>query len=137
MQLSKLKVIFPKNKKTLIVIGLIVCGLLLAVFAGGKGAENSEAVTLAEYKENMEKELEKLCSSVSGVGKCEVTLSFSRGEEIIYKSGKQTETKPPEVMGVAIACRGADSARVRQDLTELFTSLYDIPSNRVAILKLN
>jgi hypothetical protein len=85
----------------------------------------------------MEEELEKLCSSLDGVGKCKVKVSFSSGAESSYKNGKLVETKPPKILGVAVACRGADSPRVRQALCELFTSLYDIPSNRVAILKLN
>ena len=93
--------------------------------------------TIRMNKEKMENELEKLCSSIDGVGKCSVTISFSKGAESTYKSGKLTETKPPRILGVAVACKGADSPRVRQALSELFTSLFDIPSNRVAILKLN
>ena len=137
MQFNFLSGIFPKNKKTVIIIGLIVFGLLLSLSFGGEREEKSEPETLEAYKEKMENELEKLCSSLDGVGKCSVTLSFSKGAESTYKSGKLTETKPPKILGVAVACRGADSPRVRQALSELFTSLFDIPSNRVAILKLN
>ena len=90
-----------------------------------------------EVYERMEKELSELCSSLEGVGKCKVSLSFSKGRENSYKNGMLTESKPPVVLGVAVACRGADSQRVRAELTELFTALFDIPSTRVAILKLN
>ena len=135
MQFSALAGIFPKNKKTVLIIGLVVFGLLLSLSFGGEDAKQ-EPETLIEYKDMMEAELEKLCSSIDGVGKCSVTLSFSKGAESSYKSGKLTETKPPKILGVAVACRGADSTRVRQSLSELFTSLFDIPSNRVAILKL-
>lgn len=128
--------LFPKSKKTFVIIGLLVFGLLLsAVFSGGGGDVNEES--LDEYKIRMEKEMAKLCSSIDGVGKCTVSLSFSSGVESVYKSGKLVETKPPRVLGVAVACRGAGSSRVRRDITELFTSLFDIPSNRIAILKLN
>ena len=136
MQFSSLSAIFPKNKKTIIIIGLVIFGLLLSLSLGGE-EKSKEPETLSEYKLLMEAELEKLCSSLDGVGKCSVTVSFSRGAESSYKGGKLTETKPPKIMGVAVACKGADSPRVRQALCELFTSLYDIPSNRVAILKLN
>ncbi len=137
MQFNSLAGLFPKNKKTVIIIGLVVFGLLLSLVFGGGGEESDAPETLEEYKVKMENELEKLCSSLDGVGKCSVTLSFSKGAESTYKSGKLTETKPPKILGVAVACRGADSPRVRQALCELFTSLFDIPTNRVAILKLN
>lgn len=137
MQFSSLSGMFPKNKKTVIIIGLVVFGLLLSFSFGGERDVESAPETLDAYKEKMENELEKLCSSLDGVGKCTVTLSFSKGAESTYKSGKLTETKPPKILGVAVACKGADSPRVRQALSELFTSLFDVPSNRVAILKLN
>ena len=136
MQFSSLSGIFPKNKKTLIIIGLVIFGLIFSLSLGGE-EKQSEPETLSEYKLLVETELEKLCSSVDGVGKCSVTVSFSTGAESSYKGGKLTVTKPPKILGVAVACKGADSPRVRQALCELFTSLYDIPSNRVAILKLN
>ncbi len=137
MQKDKIKRLFPKNRKTAAIIALVIFGLLLALVFGGGKEKAGDAKTLAEYKAELEEELEKLCSSVDGVGKCKLSVSFSKGAESVYKNGKLTETKPPEILGVAIACRGADSPRVRQALTELFTSLYGIPTNRVAILKLN
>ena len=137
MQLNKLKTIFPKNKKTAVIIALILSGLILALLFGGGSKSAEEPENLAEYKAQIEKELENLCSSVDGVGKCKVTVSFSSGVESTYKNGKLVETKPPKILGVAVACKGGDSPRVKQALSELLTSLYDIPTNRVAILKLN
>ena len=137
MQFSSFLSAFPKNKKTVLIVGLIVLGLILSLAFGSDGEKEKSEESLEEYKIRMESELEKLCSSIDGVGKCSVTLSFSKGAESTYKSGKLTETKPPEILGVAIACKGANSAKVRQSLCELFTSLFDIPANRVAILKLN
>jgi stage III sporulation protein AG len=55
----------------------------------------------------------------------------------VYKGSSVVERKPPKVKGVTIACRGADSDGVRSQLTEMMTALFDIGSNRVAILKLN
>ena len=130
--------LFPKNKKTVIIIGLIVFGLILALGFGSGGEEvTADGETLDEYKIRMEKELGEFCSSLKGVGKCEVTLSFSKGAEKTYKGDKLIESRPPSVVGVAIACRGADSASVRESLTELFTSLFGIQTNRIAILRLN
>ena len=137
MQFSSFSSAFRKNKKTFLIIGMIILGLLFSLSFGTDGKSEDKTETLEEYKVRMENELEKLCSSIDGVGKCSVTLSFSKGAESSYKSGKLTETKPPKILGVAVACRGADSPKVRQALTELFTSLFDIQTNRIAILKLN
>ena len=137
MQFSSFSSAFRKNKKTFLIIGMIILGLLFSLSFGTDGKSEDKTETLEEYKARMENELEKLCSSIDGVGKCSVTLSFSKGAESSYKSGKLTETKPPKILGVAVACRGADSPKVRQALTELFTSLFDIQTNRIAILKLN
>ena len=137
MQFSSFRGVFTKNKKTVLIVGLIVFGLLLSLVFGADKKSDEAEESLEEYKIRMESELEKLCSSIDGVGKCSVTLSFSKGAESTYKSGKLIETKPPKILGVAVACKGANSAKVRQSLSELFTSLFDIPTNRIAILKLN
>ena len=136
--MNSITAFLPKNRKSVFIVILLVLGIVLSLAFGAK-SEKTEAdpESLAAYKAQLERELEGLCSSIDGVGKCTVTLSFSKGAESIYKSGKLTESKPPRVLGVAVACRGAGSVKVRDSLTELFTSLFDIPTNRIAILKLN
>ncbi len=128
-----------KNKRLLFAVGGLILGLVLILAFPSEKTDSAQTMetTLEEYKEQKEKELAELCSSVKGVGRCSVTLSFKKGAENIYKGNKLTESKPPEVLGVIVVCRGADSDRVRAELTELFTALFDIPSTRIAILKLN
>ena len=92
---------------------------------------------LGEYKERTEGELESLCHSVSGVGRCRVYLTLARGEKNSYKGSTVIETKPPEVLGVTVICDGGDKDSVRLALVDMLTALFNIGSNRVAILKLN
>ncbi len=131
---------FFKNRKMLFCVALLLVGLLL-IFAFPRAESGDDGVkgeiTLEEYKAQMEKELGELCASVRGVGRCTVTLSFKKGAENTYRGTKLIESKPPEVLGVIVVCRGADSDSVRAELTELFTALFGIPSTRIAILKLN
>lgn len=120
----------------------IALGIALILLSSSFGAEpkeksQSEALTLEEYKEKLEGELTALCSDVSGVGKCKVFVTFERGEQNTYKSGVIIESKPPKVLGVTVICRGADSDYVKRELTDMITALFDIGSNRVAVLKLN
>lgn len=128
------------NKRTAGIIALFLLGTLLLVISAsgsGKSDKSEDYDSLAEYKASLEKELEQLCSSVEGVGRCTVTVSFERGEEKLYKGSNLIETKPPRVMGVTVVCRGADSDGVRANLTAMLSSLFDIGTNRVSILKLN
>ena len=43
----------------------------------------------------------------------------------------------PKVQGVAVICEGADDARVKSRIVEMVTTIYDIASNRVCVIKKN
>ncbi len=129
-----------KNKKTAVIVLLLGIGILLLMLSSrpvsqSEAAEESE--NLNEYKQRLEGELAEICSSVKGVGKCRVTLTFERGEEKIYKGSALIESKPPKVLGVTVVCRGADSDAVRAEIVSMMSALFDIGANRIAVLKLN
>ena len=130
-----------KNKRILAVVLLALLGIaLILVSSRGNGEDTNrkeKETSLAEYREALEAEIASLCSSVEGVGKCRVIITFERGEETVYKGTSVIEVRPPKVKGVIIACRGADKDAVRAELTDMMTALFDIGSNRVAISKLN
>lgn len=127
----------------MLIAALFIIAALILIFSGGKGGSNTEnkisksESSLEEYKNGLEEKISALCSSVEGVGKCKVFITFSTGEEKIYRAGTLIETKPPSVLGVTVICRGADSEEVRYALVEMLTALFGIGSNRIAILKLN
>ncbi|MBR5139984.1 MAG: hypothetical protein IKV16_02910 [Clostridia bacterium] len=93
--------------------------------------------TLAQYKARLEEELADICSSVDGVGRCRVTVSFERGEEREYKGSALIGSKPPKVLGVSVVCSGANSDAVRAEIIRMMSALFDIGTNRIAVLKLN
>ena len=130
-----------KNKKIFIAGFFALLGIFL-IFTSSlanthKSDDLNQEITLDEYKKVVENEISSLCSAVDGVGKCKVFITFERGEQNVYKGSSVIETKPPKVQGVTVVCRGADSDTVRSQLTLMMTALFDIGSNRVAILKLN
>ena len=43
----------------------------------------------------------------------------------------------PKVQGVAVICEGADSPYVKSSIVEMVTTIYDISSNRVCVIKKN
>ena len=130
--------LFKKRKRLCVSVLLILLGVvLIALSSVNTGGDSEEKISLSEYKKSLEAELEELCSSVRGVGKCRVMVTFERGEENTYKGSSLIETKPPRVLGVSIVCKGADSDSVRAELFEMVGALFDIGSNRISILKLN
>ena len=113
---------------------MVSLGLMLVALSSVGQEATPEGTTLSEYKEDLEKRLCKLCSEVDGVGKCTVMVTFSRGEENTYKGNQLTESKPPRVLGVTVVCDGGDRSDVRARLSQMLCALFDIGSNRVAVL---
>ena len=129
-----------KNKKSVFIIVIFVLGILLLVFSSSHFSEENVTVEnedLNSYKERLEAELSEVCSSVKGVGRCKVTVTFERGEERVYKGSSLIESRPPKVLGVTVVCKGADSDSVRAEIVDMMSALFDIGANRIAVLKLN
>ena len=137
--IEKIKEIIRGNKKLLFYFLVLVIGLLFLLISSGlSGGESSGGgMSESDYKEKLEDEIENLCSSVRGVGKCKVFITLKRGVQNTYKGSNLIESRPPEVLGVTVVCRGADSDAVREELSEMLSALFDIGYNRIAILKLN
>ena len=111
-----------------------------------------EENTLA-YQTQLEQRLEKLISQMNGAGKTTVMVTLETGEEAIYALDTQsgdlqsqnthvllddgsalTETVcQPQIRGVAVLCDGGGDVRVAARITELLTSLLDLPSNRICV----
>ena len=138
--LDKLKILFKEKYRLVFVVLVAAVGVALVLFSlGGTKEEEVEksSQSLAEYKAELERELESACSSIRGVGRCEVIVTFSRGAENTYKGTNLIESKPPEVMGVSVICEGADSDEVRAGIVGMMSSLFSIGTNRVSVMKLS
>ncbi len=127
---------FSADKRRLYLIpALAVCLALIILPSLLDGESNENTDSLSAYKAQLEDELTELCASVRGVGKCTVTVSFSEGEKHEYKGSAIIATTPPRVMGVTVVCDGGKNDRVRADICELMRALFDIGSNRIAVLE--
>lgn len=125
-----------KNKKKLLLILLIAVGGLLILLSFGGTDTDSSSESLADYKKRLENEIEELCSSVEGAGKCRVTLTFEEGESFEYKGSSVVGSAPPKVLGVTVVCEGGGSSEVRSDISKAMVALFDIGTNRVCVLKM-
>ena len=116
---------------------LLGIGIILMSVSSGNTENTEEQMSLDEYRAMLEGEVAELCSAVDGVGKCKVFITFERGAQSTYKGSALIECKPPRVLGVCVACKGAESDKVERELSDMLTALFDIGYNRVAIMKLN
>jgi hypothetical protein len=130
---------FKENKRARLFLLLLIIGIGLMLISSlfGEEKEAPRAESLDEYRVRLESELADICSRVEGVGKCRVFVTFERGAQSSYKGSLLLESKPPRVLGVTVICRGADSDYVRGELVAMLTALFDIGTNRIAVLKLN
>lgn len=113
-----------------------------------------------DYETELENRLTELIESIDGAGKTKVMLTVDCGDENVYATENKNdngknETKyvivenegndsgillkvwMPEIRGVAIVCRGADSAKVREEITGVVTAVLGISTNRINIAKMN
>ena len=135
--MSEIRKYLVEDKKRILALVAALVGLALLFIPASsskKGEENAE--DLSSYKSVLEDELAELCSSIDGVGKCRVSVTFSEGERKEYKSGNVVSSAPPKVLGITVVCEGGDKIEVKRSLSECLTALFDIGSNRVCIQKL-
>ena len=126
-----------RDKKRLAALIAVLVGVVLILFSfSGVNDSSDSDDTLEEYKKELEHELTELCSDIDGVGKCKIYVSFAEGEKTEYKGSNVIVRIPPKVQGVTVICEGGDSIRVKQELSECITALFDIGANRICVLKM-
>lgn len=123
-----------------------------------KRGKISEEMSLQEYKEMMEAELEEFLSEVSGVGevKALIYMKASReyqvekdggnraevqNEETVYTADEYGQQVPfvksyicPQIDGVAVMARGAENEEMRVRLVHLIMALYGLEANKVEVI---
>ena len=118
-----------------LIAGLV--GIFFVLMSLGSGGDTQSAPAgLDEYKARLESELESLCESIDGAGKCRVTVTFSEGERLEYKGSSVVGSEPPRVLGITVVCDGGDNSYIRNSISDCMTALFDIGANRVCVLKL-
>lgn len=138
--------------------------VLLAWPESGNSSEKGGAFTYGsadEYREMLEREVKKIIKGVPGVGDCEVMITLKTGYEYYYAADQQVvsgetaadsrrefilagydgneqpvliEERMPKVSGVAVVCPGV-SAGVEYQILKALGALFDLPLNRVSVIR--
>ena len=125
-----------KNKKKILLLLLVAAGVLIMLLSLDSGEDTAATEALSDYKKRLENEMETLCSSIEGAGKCRVTVTFEEGESFEYRGSSVVGSSPPKVLGVTVVCEGGGSPDVRADISRAMVALFDIGANRVCVLKM-
>lgn len=149
---DKLEAFLSKKKNIGILYGIVIIGVLLMAFGDFKPSpqetEKPETVSAAEAEEA----LRKILSSIKGVGKVQVAVTFDTGAElvpientrggeetaVILGSGKDAEVAAkkeilPRVRGVIVVAEGGGNQAVRANILAAVRTLYDVPLHSVAV----
>jgi hypothetical protein len=105
---------FLRGRRAVVLVVIVLAALCTLLYSRSSEKRDEGGI---------DTEIAELCSLVDGVGECYVSVVLVDGDE-------------GRVYSIAVVCEGADSIRVRADLTELLTSHFGIGANRVSIVKM-
>lgn len=133
---ERVREFFLSDKKRALAILAAIGGILLVFLSLGSGENNGDesAVGFSEYE--LEENVSEFLSSIDGVGKCEVKISFSSGERLEYKNGSLVYREPARVSGVSVVCEGGDDSSVVSSVVDALSALFDIGMNRISVQKM-
>lgn len=146
-----------KNRKYVLpsLLALLAVTLLLLSSVGAdrpKTETDLSELTAEHVTERLEEKIKIMCTKVKGVSDVCVMLTLDTSEEYVYASdteksetfqrselvtsdggGVELYVISPRVRGVAVVCKGGDSAVIKKTLTDLISCALGIPSSSISI----
>lgn len=152
--------------KLFVAIGMIGVALILLSEIPSSTNDNKKTnddIVYSQYVEELESKTNKILSSMSGVGKCKVMITLDETNESFFAQNKDEKysdssssknheyvlydgddgdepllikQKFPTVCGVVVVCDGGDNVVVREKIIDSIASLYNIPTSKICVSKL-
>lgn len=164
---EKLAEFIKSNSKIRILIIIAFVGILLIMLS--EFIPTNTKVTQVNdnlkesYVDSLEKETERLISSIYGAGKCKVMITIKSTNETVYAQNSEISSNSgnysrkyeyvfydgnngdepvlikeymPQIQGVAIVCEGANNPDVAESIISAISSLFNLSSSKISISKL-
>ena len=131
----RIRKFLAEDKRRAAAIILAVFGLALILLSFG-GAEDESSREERFDAEELEESIAELLSSMEGVGRCRVKISFASGELREYKSGNLVYSEPAKVSGVSVVCDGGGDSAVISAVSDALSALFGIGINRISVQKM-
>lgn len=153
-----------EQKRTGLLVAAGLAGILLLGVSSWFPAQNKSPaqptpqtqIAAADYETQLEIRLQTLIAQLDGAGETRVMVTLASGEENIYAADTETaadgaatrkhvltngtglvETvQTPQVLGVAVLCRGGGQPAVQSRVTALVQALTDVGANHVTVAPL-
>ena len=154
-----------KKAAVLLLCVLAVVLLLLSERPSGSAQEESDVPlpSAESYAQALETRLTKLLSAIDGAGRTQVLITLRSGTETVFArddrldaaeehtqseqtyvtlrdgsrdTGLALKTVPPQILGVAVVCDGADDPAVRRAVTQTVTAALGVGASHVSVVKM-
>lgn len=163
---EKIKKFLGQIKNTKLLVIIFILGIVLMLFPTGNGEKDKEVIlgeeSGTEYKQNIEKELEKALSLVKGAGNVKVLVNLENdGESFMAKDEKNEKDEnsqgyeesyvlkndngggqspvvlkknTPKISGVLVVAEGAGNENIKNELTLAVRAVLGVKPHRVYVL---
>ncbi len=129
-----------KGRNILIIVGIVALGLIFlsTQFSSDSKPETKSDFSTEQYKDTLSAEILSMVESIEGSGKAKILLTLENSYEYIYLDDDETLQKiiEPQIRGVIVACEGAKSEVICEQIRELLKTALNIPGSKVCVKKL-
>lgn len=153
---DKVETFFTKKKNNYLLYGIVSICILLLAFASCSPKEKADSFSPSPPESQpLEKKLESILSTIQGVGKVRVAISYETGAETVPAVNTHGDSDTvvtlgtgsaakiaaikeisPTVRGVIVVASGARDTRVRADILSAVSALSGAPAHSIAIFPL-
>jgi stage III sporulation protein AG len=123
------------------------------------GLNFSKENTQGDKQSTLENKLQEILTNIDGVGKTLITINLDgsseeivlknvetvsengstiKSESVVLVNGKPYVLKElsPKILGVVVVCEGANNISVKMAITEVLTTILEVSSDNIRILKM-
>ncbi len=117
----------------LVVVVAVVLGVYFACAscASDETRQSVDTSAPSDYCSNMQSQIEKIVSEISGVGSASVVINWDRSVPTsVFGSGS---TDNPQATGAIVVCDGGNDTKVKLDVMYAVSTLLDLSIEKIMV----